>query len=69
MHADIVALEEKKCALLATLIEKLGGSAKVSENEKYDSSEIQEVQQVKHLKILTIKYYTPICRVPFTVNV
>jgi hypothetical protein len=45
MHADIVALEEKKCALLATLIEKLGGSAKVSENEKYDSSEIQEVQQ------------------------
>ena len=40
MHADIVALEEKK-----TLIEKLGGSVKVSENEKYDSFEIQEVQQ------------------------
>ena len=38
-------MEEKKCALLATLIEKLGGSAKVSENEKCDSSEFQDIQQ------------------------
>jgi hypothetical protein len=45
MHADIIALEEKKCALLATLIEKLGGPAKVQESEKCVSSEFQKLQR------------------------
>lgn len=45
MHADIIALEEKKCALLATLIEKLGGPAKVQDSEKCVSPEFQELEQ------------------------
>jgi hypothetical protein len=43
MHADVIALEEKKCALLATLIEKLGGPAVLQENEKCEPSEFQRL--------------------------
>ncbi|PSN36180.1 hypothetical protein C0J52_12902 [Blattella germanica] len=45
MHADIVALEEKKCTLLATLIEKLGGSSEVEELKNCDQTEFQSLEQ------------------------
>ncbi|KAJ9594054.1 hypothetical protein L9F63_014531 [Diploptera punctata] len=44
MHADIVALEEKKCALLATLIEKLGGPCNEEEN-KCESTQFETLDQ------------------------
>ncbi|KAJ4436220.1 hypothetical protein ANN_18850 [Periplaneta americana] len=44
MHADIVALEEKKCALLATLIEKLGGPAEVQDSTKCVASDFQRLE-------------------------
>lgn len=45
MHADIIALEEKKCALLAKLIEKVGGPCVVQENEKCESSDFKRLDQ------------------------
>jgi hypothetical protein len=46
MHADIIAVEEKKCALLATLIEKLGGGPAASqETGKCESSEFQRPEK------------------------
>ena len=42
MHADIIAMEEKKCALLATLIEKLDGSSQEA-NRNSDNVHLQRL--------------------------
>lgn len=52
MHNDIVALEEKKCALLARLVEKLDGSSEKEASKQCEYAQLQRLEPEETVELL-----------------